>query len=344
MQKLTAALLAGAVIAPVVAHADAGNVTIYGRMNVGVEYADNGDVSKTRVANATSRIGFKGNEELGNGLKAIWQVESLVRPDEAQPTDGFATRNSYVGLAGSLGSVKLGRIDSPYKDIGGVLNPFGGTTADFYGAPAPFHRMDVRAKNSVLVQSATVNGVQGQAMWATAENKDSKGLNSQLWGAALTYTQAAVEGGIAYQKHQDADVAFNVADGNEAEGVFAYVSAQFGPARLGVGVDTTTEKTATTSKQRQTGWAVGGTYQVSDAVQLRAAYVVLGDKGSQADSGARQYAAGVYYAFSKRTGLLAYSTGIDNDSAANFNFGVNSLGATVGKDPKAHGVLIMHSF
>lgn len=58
---------------PAAAFAD---VTIYGQIKAGVENVDAGGVNKTNVDDMGSRIGFKGSEDLGNGLKAIWQVES----------------------------------------------------------------------------------------------------------------------------------------------------------------------------------------------------------------------------------------------------------------------------
>ncbi|MBP9528622.1 MAG: porin, partial [Laribacter sp.] len=89
-KKLIAAALASAFIAPAVL----ADVQIYGVMNADVESVKaTGAVnpaqdtkSATRVSSNTSRIGFKGDEDLGNGLKAIWQVEQWVFLDGSNGT------------------------------------------------------------------------------------------------------------------------------------------------------------------------------------------------------------------------------------------------------------------
>ena len=98
-KKLIAAALAGAFVAPV-AMAD---VQIYGFISAGVEHAKAtgaaGNVAdkdqyegRMRIANENSRIGFKGSEDLGNGLKAHWQVEQAINVDDSNSSSNWATR------------------------------------------------------------------------------------------------------------------------------------------------------------------------------------------------------------------------------------------------------------
>lgn len=94
------------------------NVTIYGLVDVGVEYVTHvnaaGD-SATKMPSLTgtlpSRIGFKGNEDLGNGLKALFVLESGFAPDSGALGQGgrIFGRNAYVGLQGGFGTLTLGR-------------------------------------------------------------------------------------------------------------------------------------------------------------------------------------------------------------------------------------------
>ena len=119
------------------------DVQIYGFISAGVEHAKAtgaaGNVAdkdqyegRMRIANENSRIGFKGSEDLGNGLKAHWQVEQAVNVDDNTATNSWASRNSFIGLAGGFGDVRLGRHDDAYKlAIDGVgLNVMTNTTAD----------------------------------------------------------------------------------------------------------------------------------------------------------------------------------------------------------------------
>jgi predicted porin len=65
-------------------------------------------------------IGFRGHKDLGSGLRGIWQLETAVAIDEANG-DPLANRNSFVGLAGNFGTVRLGNMDTPFKEAGDEL-------------------------------------------------------------------------------------------------------------------------------------------------------------------------------------------------------------------------------
>ena len=102
---LKLSLAACAVFTALNAHADDGSVTVYGVISASVESvgASGGTggtkSTTTRVTDNNSRIGFRGNEDLGNGVKAIWQVESSLRNfEQGGSTDWgqsatLATRN-----------------------------------------------------------------------------------------------------------------------------------------------------------------------------------------------------------------------------------------------------------
>jgi predicted porin len=135
-KKLIALAIAGIVAAPAFAQS---NVTVYGR----VDYAwmtrsgDSGAIntkgSKDEMASgmqAGSRIGFKGSEDLGNGLKAIFEVEQGLQSDSSAATGAgvFSTlnRHSYVGLTGKYGTVVGGRLDGVRYGIFNAYDAFGG--------------------------------------------------------------------------------------------------------------------------------------------------------------------------------------------------------------------------
>lgn len=129
-KNIIALAVASAIAAPVVM-ADA--PTVYGIANMAVEMNSKGDKTGTGVNSVASRLGVKGSEDLGNGLKAVYQIEFAVNIDSNNETttrtelkDGeyvyksktsgnLAARNQYVGLAGGFGTVLLGRHDTPVK-------------------------------------------------------------------------------------------------------------------------------------------------------------------------------------------------------------------------------------
>lgn len=116
-KKLIALAVAGLVAAPAMAQS---NVTIYGVADAyfGFGSDNNDDISAINSGGlAGSRIGFKGSEDLGNGLKAVFTLEQGYKIDTgaASPSvgDSVFSRQAWVGLQGSFGTVSLGRQYAP---------------------------------------------------------------------------------------------------------------------------------------------------------------------------------------------------------------------------------------
>jgi predicted porin len=90
------------------------SLTLYGVVDLGIRYVKNGNASVTSLAsggNNTSRIGLRGSEDLGDGLRAGFQLESGLNADTGTPQDSsrFWNRRSTVSLLRSLGELRLGR-------------------------------------------------------------------------------------------------------------------------------------------------------------------------------------------------------------------------------------------
>ena len=138
-KSLIALAVAGSFAAPA-AFAATANVDIYGVMNIAIEDTDVSGRDLNVVDNF-SRIGFKGSEDLGGGLKAIWQIESQLSNnaqdgvggayDAGTTGDSLGNRNTFIGLSGGFGTVLAGRHDTPYKIATGKYDIFGDTIADY---------------------------------------------------------------------------------------------------------------------------------------------------------------------------------------------------------------------
>ncbi len=127
-KKLLAAAVVAAVAASPAAFADS---TVYGKIHTSLDYADfdvgDFDLSESEsitggswaVQSRASRLGFKGSEDLGNGLKAIYQIEFGIVADggdQQLSSDGLSRlRNTFVGLSGDWGTALIGRHDTPMK-------------------------------------------------------------------------------------------------------------------------------------------------------------------------------------------------------------------------------------
>jgi predicted porin len=148
-KKLIALAVATAISAP--AFADNANFSFYGTVDVSYDSVNTGNgtttangatavtgVSKRVVSSNVSKFGFKGSEDLGDGLAAIWQIEQQVNIDDAAKNT-FASRNTFGGLkSDSLGTVLFGIHDTPYKIAARKLDVFGDSIADnraLIGAP-----------------------------------------------------------------------------------------------------------------------------------------------------------------------------------------------------------------
>ena len=112
--------------------------------------------------NRASRLGFKGSEDLGNGLKAIYQVEFGINLNDTNNNvltnnDSITYRNTFVGLAGNWGTFLMGRHDTPMKISTGKLDLFADTMADYNGTVG---FRDLRADNVVAYISPSWSGFQ----------------------------------------------------------------------------------------------------------------------------------------------------------------------------------------
>lgn len=93
-------------------------VTLYGEIKGGLEYSSRSHVSNTitNVNDWGSYIGFKGEEDLGNGLKALWQIEQNVSLDTNSPNNSrWASRDSFIGLSGDFGTLRTGYLSDVFK-------------------------------------------------------------------------------------------------------------------------------------------------------------------------------------------------------------------------------------
>ncbi|GHU20098.1 porin [Betaproteobacteria bacterium] len=134
-KKIIALAVAGLVSGAAFAQS---NVTIYGVADIGYNYAKSGDNRFSGLQDGGdvglqgSRIGFRGEEALGNGLKAIFTVEFGLNLGAGEGTANWSnTRQSYVGLAGNFGTVKFGRQYAPSGEWLGGTSVNGFTSVNF---------------------------------------------------------------------------------------------------------------------------------------------------------------------------------------------------------------------
>ncbi len=373
-KKLIALALASAFAAP--AFAATSNVDIYGSINESVENVNGGAGSYSRmVTNNNSFLGFKGSEDLGGGLKAVWQLETNVSfdgtPSGKATTDSatngnmWGTRNTYIGLAGGFGTVIAGVNDTPYKMSTGPLDLFVGTLGDYNaifgsaGAAANSNLFDLRTGNTIAYLSPNFGGFDFKAAYVMGlENTVTTvgASRSDAYSLSGTYNNGPLFATAAYEKH------------NEVGGLGAAAGAcNTGAVCLGQGVDSrhawkvgagynigsfkvgaVYEKMAGDNTQQvldHHSWMLNGAYNIG-AVTLKASYTKASDLNSLANSGAKMYALGADYALSKRTVVQAVYSNLNNDDAGSWGLGQGARveASAPGKTVKGFGLGIKHAF
>ncbi len=132
------------------------SVTLYGKLDLGFAKAA-GSADKQVADGSSSRLGFRGVEDLGGGLKAMFQIEHRFNPDTGTVTNAaFWHGISPVGLGGSFGTVNLGRqYTAAFSLATNVIDPFGGdTVAGLRGESLTKSVGRLRTENSVRYDGA----------------------------------------------------------------------------------------------------------------------------------------------------------------------------------------------
>ncbi|WP_024303126.1 porin [Pseudogulbenkiania sp. MAI-1] len=373
-QILIAAVVAGAFATPAMADA-----TIYGFVSAGVESAKatgsgtSEYKSRSRVTDQNSRIGFKGNEDLGNGLKAIWQVEQSLRNFEQKGTNDkgetatFATRNSFLGVeSADFGKVLLGYYDTAYKSLTDVgLNAGSNTTADNAGSSSIYSRGESRLANSVHYFTPSFAGFKAGVSYGVdeARTENSSGrTNTQRLSVAGNYTLGTLQVGAGWERQYDKGdyKGATTSKGDDTDFYKLAASYKFPTGTLiGAGYEWGRfDSTTGGSTLKQNDWTVMVSQEFG-AAAVKLSYSELGGlknaaSGAEDDYKAKQWVLAGTYDLSKRTQLYAYATKIDNNKSQNVNFGINpvydsglgtsSAALTKGNDPQAFGIGMKHTF
>ncbi len=237
-KKLVALAVAGAFAVPMAAQAQTANVTLYGRLNLDVEFikAKTQDLNSTdptattnttvnRVSSNTSRLGVRGTESLGGGLNAIFQIESNVSGDTGNSSgSGFASRETFVGLQGSWGRFTMGKFLMPQDDLHGI---FGNTptlltsilsTAALW-AQGPQSKgsggFDARTGNNLRYDTPNMSGFTAALQYSTRDSSGNADANAgvagdngdhaselrhaYVVGANLIYANGPISAGVAVE-------------------------------------------------------------------------------------------------------------------------------------------------
>jgi predicted porin len=267
------------------------SVTIYGKADIGIARSIGSTVNEIKQASG-SRLGFRGTEDLGGGLKANFQLENRFLPDTgaAASSTSFFNGRSIVGIEGGFGRIDMGRDYTAafWTALGGDVFGYDGVAAN--SAVAGAGNQTVRFDNVISYKSPTMGGLTLEASSAQKETGPKNGSSVRI-----SYASGPIAASIATEKGQA---------GQTYNGFGAAYDLKV--ARVNVLIS----KGETLAGVESEGMLLGLTVPMG-ALSLKASYGTLETAGIKT---VQQMGLGARYALSKRTDL--YTSYANNSKAA----------------------------
>ncbi|MBT0960623.1 porin [Denitromonas iodatirespirans] len=339
-KKLIAMAIAGMIAAPAFAQS---NVTVYGIIDTFVGFGKAGDAKFSGVANGVlngPRIGFKGEEDLGNGLKAKFTLEQGFSSDDGEPNSSKQFhRQAWVGLEGGFGFVGLGRQYAPgyhaYRNAAiaaGALDPF----AILAGAKSLQidAGSDSRWDNSINYQSKSFGGFSAQVIYgfgsteADTQAKNPNRNNDDRVSLGLNYANGPLNLDYIYVD------AGNTAFGDDHKEHYLGAAYDFGGFKL-VGSYQIARQDADDSDVKV--YQIGGIIPVGNG-NIHVAYGARNEDAQDSDS--RSFGLAYTHNLSKRTIAYVGLNRTTNDDAV----ALGALAKANGESSNAVGLGIRHAF
>ena len=282
------------------------SVTLYGKLDLGFAKAA-GSADKQVADGSKSRVGFRGVEDLGGGLKAMFQFEHRFNPDTGTVTNtAFWHGLSTVGLGGSFGTVNLGRqYTAAYSLATGVIDPFGGdTVAGLRGESLTKSVARLRTDNSVRYDGA----FGGLKVAADIAETPAGGVD-RPYSVAAQYAAGPFMVAASYDNPTGANDNLATLGGSYA----------FGPAKVSLGIGRGDNNSNVRVKQA----LAGVTVSVGAAGQVLAGYAQ--EEVGTADA-TKKVSLGYRHNLSKRTQLYTDVTRVNDllskTEKTGYDFGV----------------------
>ncbi|QHG08818.1 porin [Moraxella osloensis] len=315
--------------------------TVYGKVLLTGEYTDvddktskNDDTSSTKLVSNYSRIGFKGEDDLTDTTKLVYQLEYGIDLDADNNGKGqFYSRNTYLGLAhNTLGTVLAGRHDTPYKLAKGSVDVF-----NDYDNVGLGNLMvgEQRANNVIAYKSPTLVGTPVTFLGAVSldecsKNDDDKCLvtaavpatgttpakpavyrdKKNAYSAMVNYDQNGVYIGLGYD---------NSVYGNDTSGWRLAGSLDMGKMNMvdGLTLGALYQDYDFNTDDNEQSWLLSGKYKVGATPwAVKAQYIDTSNQSGVKDNDATEVALGAEYSFNKATKGHLYAAQIDTDNVS----------------------------
>ena len=307
MKTMRLSLIAAALTATLAVPAMANdiNVKVSGRAHLSVDHLNDGVDSGLNLSSNSSRLRFAANTEVAEGLTVVMQLEQNIRYD--QSGGSFATRDSFLGLRGDFGLVRMGFFDTPLKSVRSRTDMFGDRIGDARNITSgPGMSFDNRYRNGLHYRSPSMSGVTFDFQYTPHNANDATVENDrESFSTSLTYSANGLYAAIAYETYENAG-------GDDPNAL-----------RLGVSYDVSKQLKVSALYQNASNlvggdrnvWGLGASYKMENYT-LRGQFYQAGDNDSS-DTGANMIVVGVDRSFGRAlTMYLAYGLTSNDDAAA----------------------------
>jgi predicted porin len=334
-------------------------VTLYGVVDSYVELASAGNGNVTRVSSggtAGSRFGFRGSEDLGNGLKANYTLEAGTLVDTGAGTGAptyMFQRQAFVGLSGGFGSINLGRQYTPHFLTMAGFDPTGFTMSgalNYYAGPGPGGinggspaDSTTRRDNSIQYTTPVFNGFKANVFMGFGESTAQPKSTGNSLNLAGQYNSKTLSAQISYLTIK---TAYLLPINNTDKYTAIAASYDFGvvkPSAIFV-----RRRGDAAGAPSLDAWQMGASAPMGVG-KLIATYGQLKNK-TAADADSQAIGVRYDYPLSKRTTVYGGITKIRNEANASYTIsggGGSSAGlalSSVGTDPRSMYAGITHVF
>ncbi|QGZ43282.1 porin [Pseudoduganella flava] len=340
------------------------NVTIYGIVDAGIVRETGGaagDVTKvTSGVGSQSRIGFRGTEDLGSDLSAIFTLEAGYKLDDGtldNTSSALFNRQAFVGLKSkTLGTLTLGRQYNPlYNALSKVADPFGAGYAGSAKNLFPAGGVNTRVSNAIVYATPTWAGFSVEGLYALGEQAGDNTAGRQF-AIGFNYSNAGLNASLVYNNRNNDTAASGTTAAVDRETgkntLFAInydfkVVKVFGAYERDKGLNSSPIpvanaygfKTAPKPSTDAADALVGVTVPVGSGT-IMASWMNKNDK-TASNQDAHQWAVGYSHGLSKRTSAYVAYAKIKNKNGAGYTVGNNN---EAGSGDAAFNLGIRHTF
>ncbi|HVR54308.1 MAG TPA: porin [Pseudorhodoferax sp.] len=329
------------------------SVTLFGVLDASITRLSSDTANVTGMSNgelSSSRLGFRGTEDLGGGLKAGFWLEGSVGVDNGGASYRF-DRRSTVSLMGNFGEVRLGRdklasylnIEAfdPFGDIGVAgngLNNMLGSATGAEGTAEGSHPK--RSSNIISYVSPNLGGFHGQLQYSFGERPSNQGNSDR--GKAVT-------GRVGYQAGKlDVALGYGQMSGGTDTIKQTYKAYNFGASYdFGMVKPMLLLASERGAGRRVDAFTLGAIAPVGTAGEIRVAFTQFKNKTVD-NADAYKLAAGYVHKLSKRTALYGMVARINNDDNATRGFATSSsalaTSISAGDTATGYSIGLRHSF